>query len=70
MESSSSDVLEDREDSFSTTGYYVERVVTWLASIPANSSVPHCEIDDIELLQLFADFLYDIFFLALISLKV
>jgi hypothetical protein len=33
----------------------LERVVTWLASVPVCSSIPHYEIGDIELLQLFPE---------------
>ncbi|CAF4125459.1 unnamed protein product [Adineta steineri] len=33
----------------------LEKVVTWLSSIPMNSSVPHFEMQDIELLENFPD---------------
>ena len=33
----------------------LEKVVTWLSSIPSNSSVPHFEMHEIELLHLFPD---------------
>ena len=33
----------------------LERVSTWLSSIPLNSSVPHYELHDLELLQIFPE---------------
>ena len=33
----------------------LEKVLSWLSSIPLNSSVPHFELDEIELLQYFPD---------------
>ncbi len=34
---------------------FVPKVLTWLSSVPSNSSIPHYGMSEIDLLQLFPD---------------